>query len=491
MSIARRLAKWRIRFLALGRAAEAGRAPGRGLSLHPGDGGAAHRTPVRHLEPRRVRGALLGVHHPQDLRDHVARPPHDHPVAHAHVLAGDLVLVVQGRVRHRHPAHEHRLEASHRGQRAGPPHLHVDPEEGGHRLLGRELVGERPAGRPRDRAEPALFVEAVDLVHDPVDLVAERLPPGLDLPVVLDASADPAHQPHIGGHPKAPLGHPPQQVAVGGGGRDAGRIARPVAEEHETPGARRPRIELAKPARRRVPRVHELALAPRALLFVQALETIEGEVDLAADLEARRVAGARETERYGSDRAHVRGDVLAPGAVPPRRRHREPAGLVAQAYRDAVELGLGDVLDLLSFSELEPFAHPPVEVGDARPVEGVRKREHGHLVDHLVERVEGSAADALGGRIENGELGVGSLQGDELREQAIVLRVGDLRRVEHVVEVVVTGDCFAELCGAPEIAGRRGAGVRPPGVSRHPGRHARGEARNGPPVHGAPGSPGR
>ena len=150
--------------------------------------------------------------------------------------------LLQGRVGHRHPAHEHRLEASHRGQRAGPPHLHVDPEEGGDRLLGGELVGERPAGRPRDRAELALLVEAVDLVHDPVDLVAERLPPGLDLPVVLDASADPSNHPHVGGHPKAPLVHPPQEVAVGRGGRDAGRIARPVAEEHEAPGARRPRI---------------------------------------------------------------------------------------------------------------------------------------------------------------------------------------------------------------------------------------------------------
>ena len=105
---------------------------------------------------------------------------------------------MQGRVCHRHPAHEHRLEASHRGQRTGPPHLHVDAEEGGDRLLGRELVSERPAGRPRDRAEPALFVEAVDLVDDAVDLVGERLPTGLDLPVVPDASGDPVNHPHVG-----------------------------------------------------------------------------------------------------------------------------------------------------------------------------------------------------------------------------------------------------------------------------------------------------
>ena len=75
---------------------------------------------------------------------------------------------------------------------------------------------------------------------------------------------------------------------MGGGGRDAGRIARAVAEEHEAARARRPRVELPEPPRRRVPRVHELALPARALLFVQALETLEGQVDLAADLEAFR-----------------------------------------------------------------------------------------------------------------------------------------------------------------------------------------------------------
>ena len=278
---------------------------------------------------------------------------------------------------------------------------------------------------------------------------------------------------------------------MGRGGRDGGRIARPVAEEHEAPGARRPRIELSQPACRRVPRIHELALAPLALFLVQPLETVEGEVDLAADLEAPGVAAARETERYGSDCAHVRGDVLAPRAVPPRRRYREPAGLVAQTHRDAVELGLGDVLDLLSFPKIEPLAHPPVEVGDPRLVEGVREREHGHLVDHLVECIEGSAADALGGGIGNGELGVGSLQGDELREQAVVLRVGDLRRVEHMVEVVVTGDRLAELGGAPDLRGRRGAGVRPSRISRHPAPRARAGARSGPPARGAPGSPAR
>ena len=42
------------------------------------------------------------------------------------------------------------------------------------RLLGRELVRDRPARRARDEAEPLLQVEPVDLVDDAVDVVAER-----------------------------------------------------------------------------------------------------------------------------------------------------------------------------------------------------------------------------------------------------------------------------------------------------------------------------
>ena len=48
-------------------------------------------------------------------------------------------------------------------------------------LLRRELVGDRPARRPRDHAEPRLLVEAIDLDHDPVGLVRQLVPRFLPL----------------------------------------------------------------------------------------------------------------------------------------------------------------------------------------------------------------------------------------------------------------------------------------------------------------------
>ena len=90
-------------------------------------GAAAHRLP---LLPHRVAAALradggrverlalrrpLLLDHADDLRDHVAGPLHHHPVAGADVLAGDLVLVVEGRAGDGDAADVDRLQLGHRG----------------------------------------------------------------------------------------------------------------------------------------------------------------------------------------------------------------------------------------------------------------------------------------------------------------------------------------------------------------------------------------
>ncbi len=59
----------------------------------------------------------LHDHRADDLGDHVARLAHDHGVADPHVLARDLVLVVQGREPDGGAADEHRLEHRERASR--------------------------------------------------------------------------------------------------------------------------------------------------------------------------------------------------------------------------------------------------------------------------------------------------------------------------------------------------------------------------------------
>jgi len=95
--------------------------------------------------------------------------------------APDVILVVQRDVLHDDAADADRFELADRRERAGASDLDLDIPEHGHGALGRELVGDRPARRPRHEPKPLLPVDAIDLVDDAVDVVVEMRPPGFDL----------------------------------------------------------------------------------------------------------------------------------------------------------------------------------------------------------------------------------------------------------------------------------------------------------------------
>ena len=116
--------------------------------------------------------AALGQH-PHNLGNDVARAPDHHGIADPHVLARHFVHVMQGGVADRDAAHERRLEARDRRQRAGAAHLKLDAAHRGQRLFGGKLVCDGPARRTRYEAELTLQLEVVDLVHDAVDLVGK------------------------------------------------------------------------------------------------------------------------------------------------------------------------------------------------------------------------------------------------------------------------------------------------------------------------------
>ena len=126
--------------------------------------------PLR-LAPRRHAGPVRDRSH--DLGDDVARLAHDHQVARAHVLRRHLVLVVQRGHAHGGAADEDRLEPGERRGPARPPDRHHDVEQPGGALLGRELEGDGPAGRPRRGAEHGVQRQVVDLGDDAVDLVGQ------------------------------------------------------------------------------------------------------------------------------------------------------------------------------------------------------------------------------------------------------------------------------------------------------------------------------
>ena len=66
----------------------------------------------------------------------------------------------------------------------------------------------------------------------------------------------------------------------------------------------------------------------------------------------------------------------------------------------------------------------------------------------LDEALGGLGPDAASRRVLGGELGMLLLDLLQLVEEAVVLRVGDLRLVEHVVAVQVVLDLLAQLVDA-------------------------------------------
>ena len=140
----------------------------------------------------------------ENLRDHVARPLHDHRVADPHVLPRDLILVMQGRVLHHDAAHGDGIELGDGRQRAGAAHLNIDVAQDGGRLLGGKFVGERPARACVCETQALLQVEAIDLVNDAVDIVAEASAALLDLPICFQHLLDAAGEPHQRIDRKAP-----------------------------------------------------------------------------------------------------------------------------------------------------------------------------------------------------------------------------------------------------------------------------------------------
>ena len=95
----------------------------------------------------------------------------------------------------------------------------------------------------------------------------------------------------------------------------------------------------------------------------------------------------------------------------------------------------------------EKAADPRLELLDLLAIHRIVEREHRHGVSDLAEALARRRPHALRRRGRVGELGVGALERLEPTQQRVVFRVGDLRAVEDVVEVVVPFELQAELGG--------------------------------------------
>ena len=437
-----------------------GRAVGRhtagvGLPLGPHERRAAHRA-VGGEHPGLGSLGAVDDHRSDDLGDHVAGLAHDDRVAGADVLHLHLVLVVQGRHAHGRPPDEHRIEDGERSGAAGAPDRHLDREQGGRAFLRRELVGDRPARRPRREPEHLALRPVVDLDDHAVDLEVELVSTLLPVEAVLGDRVDRLERDDVGvdREPErgdvVELGPVRRQLRTAVVGVVEPELSELVAPERQLALGGLGRVLLTQAAGRRVAGVDERLLAGGRRPLVEPLERGRGHVDLAAHLDHRRsgdVVGS-DAVRDVVDRGDVRRDVLPHPAVAAGRGAHEAAVLVAQAHRQAVELQLADERRRLAVEALD---HPLGPGAQFVRVHGVVEAHHRHVVLDGLERRTDRSSDLLGRRVGRDEVGMLGLERPQLTHECVVVRVADLGIVERVVPLVVVADQRAQLVDASGV----------------------------------------
>ena len=118
------------------------------------------------------------------VRDDFACLLDHHHVAHADVLALDLLGVVQARPADDRAGQLDGLQVGHRRDRPGLADLHADARHAGCGLVLLELVGDDPPRGLRCGPEPVALVVTVHLEHQPVDLEIQLVQP-LDEPLAM------------------------------------------------------------------------------------------------------------------------------------------------------------------------------------------------------------------------------------------------------------------------------------------------------------------
>ena len=289
------------------------------------DGRPADGAGRRHLVLTLGAGPLLDQR-PDDLGNHVAGLLENHVIADPDVLAPDLVEVVEGCAGDRRAGDLRRGEVGHRRQRPRPPDVRDDVLDDRFDLLRRELVGDRPAGRPADDAEPVLLIEPIHLDHDAVGLVRKLVAlvaPGLrEGDDRLDVEPGLA----IGVDGEAEGVEPVERGRLGGDLRRASLLEELVGPGRQQPVGRNLRVLLAEGAGAGVAGIRIQREAGLFALGVDPGELRFRHEDLATGVEG---GGCLEAVRDGLDRPEIGGHVLARRAIAPGGSLDEAAALVA------------------------------------------------------------------------------------------------------------------------------------------------------------------
>ena len=424
--------------------------------------GASARGTVRGHIPLNGAGGALFQYGANDLGNHVAGFVHYDGVAHAHVLAANLVDVVQCGARDGRTGHGNGVEFGDGSEHAGAAHLNANFAQDGLLFFWRELECDGPSRRAGGKAQVGLLFERVDLHHHAVDVVIEVGAMGERVRAELMHLGRRGAAFCVGVYRKARVAQPIQELALrmhvqGVGARDG------IEERGQIALGGDFRVFLSKRACGGVARVRERRASFGVGFLIEAREAALGHIDLAAHLDARVAIGAhmrearfRQVHGHVADGAHVERNVFAGRAVAARGGANEGTIFIGERYAQAVDFQLAGVRGLARaqrvFGALQPF----VELGQVHGVvHGIHAR---HVGDgrELLAHVAAHALRVAVGRDQVGELRLDALQ---LDEQLVEGAVGDFRRVERVIAIGMVVEQMSQLGrarGGLRVLGRIG-----------------------------------
>ena len=397
-------------------------------------------------------------HRAEHLGDDIAGLAQHDGVADEHALELDDVLVVQGRLPNLGARHPHLLHDGERRRAPGAPDRDDDVEQLGVHLLGRVLVGDRPARGAARGAELVVQSELVDLDDDAVDLVLDRLIfralavlavvldelggllGGIDHAVVRARRQTPALQQLV-------------DLRLARHRRIRGQAPMPCTSIlrclmrlciRSTCGADLPSSFWRRDpdaAFRGFAKMRSPASAWAALSFSNAST---GKNTSPRTSTSGGGASVASLEGMRGDVLHVVGDVLADDAVAAGRRADEHAVLVAEVHGEAVDLELAQVVHVPAGGAFD--AGRPGE--ELLAAEHVVEAQHPLGVDDRVEQGRlGTAADRLGGRVLALQFGEQTLQLFEPVDHPVVDLVALQHRVALVVRLAQLEDATGQLIG--------------------------------------------
>ena len=437
-------------------------------------GAAAYGADLGHLPVNAVDRALV-EHGTHNLGDHVTRLVHDDGVALAHVLAADLVDVVQRGARDGGAGDRHRVELGDRREHAGATHLDANLAQDGLLFLGRELKGDGPTRRTGGKAQVELLLEAVDLYDHAVDVVVQvtAMLEGLGTELVDLGRRGAAC--HVGVDAKAGATQPVQELTLAVDVQRIG-IGDGVDKGGQVATRRDLGVFLAQGSCSSVARVGKRVAAPGIGLIVQTNKAALGHIDLATYFDGTLAVGAHVGERrLGQVHGHildgtdVERHILARGAIATCSGAHKGAVLVGKRHAQTVDLKLAGIGDAAGTERILGALEPRVEFvqvhGIVHGVHACHMRDRRKLLAHV-------AAHALGIAVGRHQVRIGRLNLLQLNEHFVEGGVRDLGCVEHVVAVRVVIELVAQLgrarcrlgtgvgrCGGIRARGRFGIDV--------------------------------